>query len=574
MRKLPLLVLLAAAGLTACSDDDPTPAPFTPATITAASCAGTTALAIPASQIKLPTSGAEIASATLVAADAAGNANGTFCKVLGRIKPIDPAAPVINVEVNLPATWNGKLLHIGGGGFDGVLVTGLEPMNFAPAGAPTPLARGYVTFGDDSGHVGGITNGSFAVNDEALANYGRQTLKKSHDVALALMKSLYQVQAPLKSYFIGSSTGGRDALAMAQQWPDDVDAIFINRPALNYTGLRLSNVQLGRSIFLNGGAGWINPAKTTLLLNTVMATCDTLDGVQDGIIANLAACKARSDTVLAGLRCAGGVDAGDTCLSDAQLATVRAMASPLVLNYALADGVTRYGGYNLLAGMVFGPPYSASRNFGPNRTGPQAPSYLAVTSGAQANSPNAYLTGDQWMKFFITRNASFNTLTVDPASPGAWQQRIVDVSAMTDAASPNLDRFFARGGRIVWTHGTADEVVSTDSSVDYYAALVARYGQAAVDRSVRFYLIPGNGHGDTGPFIPVFDSLGILADWVEQGVDPADTIVAGNSQTKAAADTSPAGTAQRPLCRWPTWPRYVGNGANPNLASSFVCTAA
>ena len=255
----------------------------------------------------------------------------------------------------------------------------------------------------------------------------------------------------------------------------------------------------------------------------------------------------------------------------AKLATVRTMAAPLVLNYALANGVTRYGGYNILAGMVFGPPYSSSRNFGPNRTGPVAPNYLAVTSGAQANSPNAYLTGDQWMKYFITRNASFNTLTVDPASPGAWQQRIVDVSGLTDAANTNLDRFLQKGGKIVWTHGTADEVVSTDSSVDYYAALVARYGQAAVDRSVRFYLIPGNGHGDTGPFIPVFDSLGILSAWVENAVDPADTIVAGNSQTKAAADTSPGGTAQRPLCRYPTWPKFVGGAADPNAAASFTC---
>ncbi|MBK4738956.1 tannase/feruloyl esterase family alpha/beta hydrolase [Noviherbaspirillum sp. DKR-6] len=582
--------LLAAAGLLAClsacggSDDHPastntttatppatttpTSPTFAPAVLSSSVCSGLTATSIPASSISLPSGGATFTSAALVAATDANNLNGDFCKVLGTVQPVDGAAPVIHFEINLPVKWNGKFVHVGGGGFDGVLITGLDPMDFAPASSATPLALGYATFGDDSGHVGGITNGSFAANDEALANYGRQSLKKTHDVAMALMTSLYKVDKPLKGYFIGSSTGGRDALAMVQNWPQDYDGIFINRPALNYTGLRLSNVQLGRSLFLNNGAGWINPVKTTLLLNTVMNACDGLDGAQDGIISNVAACKAQSSAILASLRCAGGADTGNTCLSDAQLATVTAMANPLALNYALANGVTSYGGYNILAGMVFGPPYSASRNFGPNATGPTAPNYLAASS----NSPNAYITGDQWMKYFITRNASFNTLTVDPANPGAWQQRIVDVSALTDATSTNLDAFFAKGGKIIWTHGTADEVVSTDSSIAYYQQLVAKYGQSGIDAAVRFYLIPGNGHGGTGPFIPSFDSLALLSGWVEAGTEPANNIVAVNTQTKAAVDTSPAGTAARPLCRYPSWPKYKGGGADPNLAASFSCS--
>lgn len=558
--------VLALGGCGSGGDNGPG---FDPKVITAQSCTGASASVVAPAQISAPTSGATITSATFVLATDAGNSNGEFCKLLGTIAPVDPAAPVINFEVNLPSRWNGALVHIGGGGFNGTLVTGLERLNFAPAASATPLSQGYLTLGDDSGHVGGTTNGSFAANEEALVNYGRSSLRKTRDVANAMIAKLYGVDRPRKAYFIGSSTGGRDGFSVAQTWPDDYDGIFVNRPALNYTGLRLSNVQLGRLLFLNGGAGWINPAKTRLLLEAVMASCDLLDGLQDGIIANVDACKARAAATLAALRCPNGADTGDTCLSDAQVATVNAMSSPLVLGYELASGVKTYGGYNLMAGMVFGPPYASSRNFGPNRNGPQAPNYLA-TMGASANSPNAYVTGDQWMKYFITRNTSFNTLTVDPASPGAWQQRIVDVSRFTDAASPNLDRFFQRGGRIVWTHGSADEVVSTDSSVEYYRQLVARYGQGGVDAAVRFYLVFGNGHGDTGPFVPAFDSLRILADWVERGIDPANGLVAGNTATKAPSDLSPAGTLERPLCRFPSWPRYAGSG-DPNKASSFTC---
>lgn len=569
-----IVALSGAAVVSGCGGGSDNTPSFAPQTITQQACAAMTGTTIPSSAIGVSNAGATVRSATLVRSADSGNVNGDFCKVLGTFAPQDPAAPVINFEVNLPATWNGKMVQIGGGGFNGTLVTGLEPLNFTPASDPTPLALGYMTMGDDSGHVGTVTDGSFAVNDEALANYGRLSLKKTHDAGIVLMKQLYKVNAPLKTYFIGSSTGGRDGLSVAQTWPEDYDAIFINRPALNYTGLRLSNIQLGRAVFLNNGAGWLNPAKTSLLLNTVMASCDTLDGVQDGIISNLVACKAKSDATLASLRCVNGADTGSNCLSDPQIATVRTMASPLQLNYPLANGVTTYGGYNILAGMVFGPPYSSSRNFGPSPVAPAAPNYLAVGSGTNANAPNAYVTGDQWMKYFVTRNPQFNTLTVDPVNPGVWQSRIQAVSALSDATSVNLDKFILKGGRIVWTHGSADEVVSTDSSVDYYKQLVGRYGQSRVDQFVRFYLIYGNGHGDTGPFLPQFNSLQILSRWVENEVDPADNVVVTNSRTtKPAADTSPAATTERPLCRYPQYPRFIGGTANPAVASSFRCTS-
>jgi feruloyl esterase len=59
-------------------------------------CQSLTALKIPAASIGLPTSGATLSSAELIAADAPKNNNGEFCKVLGAIHPVDPKAPDIN----------------------------------------------------------------------------------------------------------------------------------------------------------------------------------------------------------------------------------------------------------------------------------------------------------------------------------------------------------------------------------------------------------------------------------------------------------------------------------------------
>ena len=80
-------------------------------------CVALNGVKIPATSIGLPTNGATIVSATFVTATDAGNANGEFCKVLGGIHAVDPTAPDIKFEVNLPSRWNNRMLQMGGGGF-------------------------------------------------------------------------------------------------------------------------------------------------------------------------------------------------------------------------------------------------------------------------------------------------------------------------------------------------------------------------------------------------------------------------------------------------------------------------
>ncbi|MCA8084701.1 tannase/feruloyl esterase family alpha/beta hydrolase [Burkholderia cenocepacia] len=542
---LALSLCISACGGNESSGGASASSPPPPPPSAATQCAALNGLAIPASSIAEPTGGATVTSATLV------EAAGEYCQVNGAIAPVDPVAPSIRFQVNLPTNWNRKALHYGGGGFDGTLITGVDALDMAPTGTPTRLANGYATFGDDSGHQSSsITDGKFAANDESLANYGGLSLKKTHDVAMALIRKRY-ASAPGKTYFFGSSTGGRDGLSEAQRWPADYDGIVVNRPALNYTGLRLSNVVLGRALYLNNGAGWLDVAKTVLLQNAVMSACDALDGVADGIVSNVAACKAQSATVLASVRCPNGVDSGDTCLSDAQIATVQTIAAPLQLPYPLANGVTRYAGYNILAGSVFAGPYT-TRDLGESKV-PANP--------AGKKDANQWVTGDQWVKYFVTRVPTFDSLTFDPVNPGAYQSRVQALSALTDATSTDLSAYVAKGGKLIMTHGLADEIVSTDSSTDYYTGLVQRFGQGTVDGFVRFYLMPGVGHG-TGPFHPAIDSLSALDEWVESGKAP---------ETLTMSDLNAATLGRtRPLCRYPLWPKYIGGDVN--AAASFQCT--
>ena len=154
------------------------------------------ATAITIEKIGLPTRGATIDSATLMAPGALSvaergptpastitPATPEYCKLLGHIAPLDPAAPAINFQVNLPTAWNGRSVQYGGGGFNGVLISGLGLLPAASYDQPAPLALGFATYGTDSGHqtAPGQAPQAFALNDEALVNFAHASYKKVRD---------------------------------------------------------------------------------------------------------------------------------------------------------------------------------------------------------------------------------------------------------------------------------------------------------------------------------------------------------------------------------------------------------
>src|SRR5205085_7537067 len=102
--------------------------------------------------------------------------------------------------------WNGRSLQYGGGGFNGVLISGLGLPTASPFGMPSPLARGFVTYGTDSGHETkpGEPPQLFALNDEAFENFAHRSYKKVRDAAVALIQGA-DGKTPEKLYFMGAS---------------------------------------------------------------------------------------------------------------------------------------------------------------------------------------------------------------------------------------------------------------------------------------------------------------------------------------------------------------------------------
>ncbi|MDB5859979.1 MAG: Tannase and feruloyl esterase [Ramlibacter sp.] len=526
----------------------------------AAGCAALAGASIAPAAIGLPSGAATLDSATFMApaplavAERAATPAGTitpatpaYCKVLGKIAPLDPNAPAINFQVNLPVDWNGRSLQYGGGGFNGVLISGLGLLPAQPYQTPGALARGFVTYGTDSGHQDkpGTPPQAFALNDEALANFSHASYKKVRDVALAVMKQAYG-RGPQKLYFAGSSEGGREGMTMAQRYPNDFDGIFARVPVMSWTGLQHAGLRDGLALV---GEGWIPPAKVKLVHDAVLAACDAADGLADGLVSDPVGCRQRFDVTK--LRCAGAL--ADNCLSAAQIKAVQTLNSPLRFDFDLANGVREYPGR--------GPSGENTPSFGPTGgwqawwTGTAAPAFPAVPANGIA-----WFYGGGAIQYFYAKDANADLRRYDPKDHWA---RIREVSSLMDSTDPDLSAFHAHGGKLILLENLGDYAESPYTGLGYHAAVQQRLGRGTVDQFFKAFTAPNVDHVGTGGPANA-DFLQALVAWVEQGQAPAGlTLVEQDAKPPFQVSRS------RPLCEWPLVPRYRGGDAN--AAGSFAC---
>lgn len=502
-----------------------------------ARCEGLRGLSITPAEISMPTSGADVAMAQYIESPVA------YCQINGAIDPVDPDAPDINFQVNLPYDWNRKGLQFGGGGYNGSLVTGLDQARFNPDDAPTPLERGYVTWGSDSGHQS-LTplDGRFLLNEEALRNFGGDQLIKTHDVALTLIAAFYEGAEPEYVYFQGSSQGGHEAMIAIQRFPDHYDGAIVVHPANSFVGLQLSGNRAGQAFYQPGA--YMSPADVELLNGAVLSACDALDGAQDGLIADTNGCAAAFD--VRSIRCDDGKGVEGQCLGDAQIAALDVIDSPTETP-PLQGGAQGFSGWPIyLAGDLYG---LWGMGLSPEPTVPPSPV-------ANFGLP---VLADPLLRFAILGDPEANTLEFDAA---ANADRITEVSEILDAVSDDMAPFIEKGGKVLLTHGTTDFAIPFGNTVEWYERIVANHGDEATRDFMRFWLVPGFGHG-SGVFQMRWNSLEALENWVENGQAPDDMIV-----TDAAEAT--AGRT-RPLCEYPSFARLDAGANDLASAASYTC---
>ena len=455
----------------------------------------------------------------------------------------------------------------GGGGLDGVLqdLSGLLPAG--PPSAPSPLARGYAVYASDAGHQtthagAGLridrNDGSFMRNNEEFRNYlAGDALKKTHDAAFAIIKAAYG-RAPSRSYVTGGSKGGAETLIAIARWPLDWDGAVAMYPARNFTAVMLNMVATSQALSKPGA--YLNVRERALLHRAALQTCDGLDGVKDGLISNVQRCNEVFDPATATidnkqLRCEGGRNGGGNCLSDAQIVAVKKINVSTSLGFALANGQNRLQGFNIYEADIADTAASPMDALMAQLTVGLTPPSLPPT---ETNSMAAKFS-DVFMRY-LSGDENFDYLKFDLSNPGPLTRRIAEVSAV-DMVDSDLSAFAAHGGKLILLQGTDDMLVSPRATEEYVHQLGTRMGSDKVQAFLRYYEVPGYGHFFSTNFNAAWDRVSALENWVERGVDPADSLI--------ATDTAGVPGRTRPICLYPTFPMYkVGD---LNSASSFYC---
>ncbi|KAL1625577.1 hypothetical protein SLS56_007236 [Neofusicoccum ribis] len=458
-----------------------------------------------------------------------------ICRIALSIPTSDKSS--ITWEMWLPREWTGRFLATGNGGIDGCVK--YEDLAY------TSL-NGFAAVGANNGHNGTYGN-AFYQNDEIKRDFAWRSLHVSTTTGKKLAKRFYEEDIG-KSYYLGCSLGGRMGIKAAEKFPDDFDGIVAGAPAVDFNNL----VSWRASFYtITGALGSENfiSADTwkTTIHNEILAQCDDIDGVSDGIIEDPTLCHFRPETLL----CTATSSNATSCLNAVQVGIVRQIFSPF---------------FGLDNALIF--------------PAMQPGSETGAVEKLYAGKPFSY--SDDWFKYVI----------YDPS----WDASTFTAldALVADARNPanirtwptSLARFQKRGGKLLSYHGQQDNQISSFNTPRFYESLRRgmRYSYADTDEFFRFFRVSGMNHCNSGPgawvlgqgggapaagipFTPANNVLAAMVAWVEDAAPP-DSITG----TKFAGDVVADGVAfQRRHCMYPRRNTFLGDGRDPNDPDSWEC---
>lgn len=475
-----------------------------------------------------------------------------YCLVKVRV----PEAIRIWVGLPLDGEWNGRWQSVGGGVYAGTV----SP----PAAA---VGAGYAAATTDTGHEGGRADmpvppldGSFAMREPGVPDRAKQidfAYRSEHLMAVIgtqLVRAFYG-EPPEYAYWNGCSTGGRQGLRMAQDFPDAYDGVLAGAPAIHWDRFQAAHLwpqmtqRLENGGPIGGGDADVLGRKMQLATDAAVAACDARDGVTDGVLADPRRCdyEAADDASITSPSCAAS---DGTCLTPGEATAIdRIWQGPVDCNDD--DGACAA-------------PDVASRALD---TDADERLWYGMTRGADLTSLGGVMpfpVSLEQPKYWVYLDPDWDWRTLDYASfPAFFADTVNRVGPLMASDNPDLAPFRDSGGKLLLWHGWIDPLIMPEGTIDYYERVTRALGgdYARTQAFARLFMAPGVAHcgGGNGP--QPQDLFERLVDWVEDDAAP-DRIRASRSIED--------GTRTRPLCPYPAEARWTGEGSTDD-AANFVC---
>ncbi|OTA99659.1 hypothetical protein M426DRAFT_67369 [Hypoxylon sp. CI-4A] len=448
----------------------------------------------------------------------------SLCRLFGQVSYTKNSS--VAFELWLPAAdkYNGRFLAVGNGGLAGTI----DEQNMIDG-----LNNGYAVAGGDAGHSATDNNNGggapgvylpFMHDEEQVKAWIHNSIAYFTPPAKSIAIAFYQ-SAPDYSYYRGCSTGGAQGFALAQFHPNLFDGIVAGSPGNWYSHLALSflhNYQVAQ------GSNFLPQESLDLITQAVLAKCDAIDGVEDGVLENPLLC----DFDVSSLECGAPGTNSSSCLTPAQVSTAQRI-------------------------------YSGPVDWRSN---------ASVYPGFSVGSETEWILQEQDLanafSVPILQNIVFDDLSYN-ASAFNWGTDIdlVDerVGTLIDEIDPGLSAFKASGAKLLTYQGWADPYNAALWPIQHLQQIEKAF-DGDVSDWYRLFMVPGGGHcGSAGnyPQVPgTWHALDALVRWVETGQAPVEMLGTDPVDQGLVNKTSK-------LCAWPRTARF--GGGDPNDWDSFRC---
>jgi len=502
----------------------------------------------------------------------------------------------IGIEVFLPekSAWNGRFHGLGGAGWaNGTEETILGKISSVSGydGSPAWYAgvEGEVTATTDNGQQ--VMGPNFALLPDGTHNvagwrdWAYRGLYEQAVKAKALIVAYYGKPARY-SYFSGGSGGGRQALHVAQNLPEQYDGILPSVPGPTF-GSFIPAIYPALMVMRELDGKDMSREQLVAVTRASVAACDVVGGKHLGFILDVRQCRydpTRDAAILC--RADGGTNATPACLTARQAAIMNRVWYGLTVDGSVPDPAVDNGWDKPLGGKHVWHGYPRGGAIlsltdamtwlgGPGVGRDVLAIMMRDPSLGTPGFKNAIGTGqDGW------KNLSYAQLA------GAYKVALaLNDELGFEANNPDLTRLRNSGTKLLHMTNMHDASVWVQGHTDYYDAVVARMGGlTAVQSYYKFYIMPGLFHGNFNgsaernsnpPVEGLHQGYKALIDWVEKGISP-DAMIFESPKSEAEVPAfgkflgSFSGPRMSlPACAYPRVATYLGGDITK--AASYRC---